>query len=162
MSTRSAGGDLLPELGNHLRLVRRTGEQAALSQRGLRADSIPGGFPEGQPRVLFVQQGEQLLRALIDGKRRRVVLRLANDQGHKPVDQRHQLRKVTPRLLQSVYRFANHLRHVLRQHTGGLRRVHGGGVPASLRQPLQLAGQAAIDQLFISAGSEHGCILLSG
>ena len=44
----------------------------------------------------------------------------------------------------------------------GACRVHGGGVPASLRQPFQLSGKTAIDQLFINAGTEHGCILLSG
>ena len=86
-------GDLLLELGEHLRLVHRAGEQAALGDGGLRAHGVARRPAQRQRRVLLRQQRHQLLRTFVDA----LALRL-RQQPDQPVRQCHLIRHVAPPL----------------------------------------------------------------
>ena len=143
-------GDLLLELGKHLRLVHRSGEQAALGDGGLRAHGIARRPAQRQRWVLLRKQRHQLLRTVVDA----LAVRL-RQQPDQPIRQRHLICHVTPPLGHAGQRSLRRLRDVPRKHLGGLGGVDRHDRLALRRNAIQFLAQRTADQLFVETGVEH-------
>ena len=136
--------------------MHRTGEQAALCQRGFRTLYILCGLAQCQPGVLFRQQRKQLLGTLVHRKAIGILVHHTTSQCDQLIDQVKLLRQFLMGILHPLQRTANHLRHIRRQHGRSLCLINSGSGFTRFGDGIQLVSQVAGDGQFVYTGTEHG------